>query len=122
MGSLSACFRAAEDTSSNDDCGTEKRQNNKKQRRLLFRIDETSLSDLPLFGKFQGSIRNAEPFGSISRLFGFFPERVFAGSGLVPAKAARHIYPRGGSHSGGVSPSRLRWRRTGPVTGYDDDH
>ena len=120
MGSLSACFMAAEDKSRNDDCGTGKRQNNKKQRRLLFRIEETSLSDLPLFGKFQNGIRNAEPFGSTDRLSGLLSGRAFAGTGLITAKAARHIHPKGGSHSGGVSPSRLRWRRTGSVTGNDD--
>lgn len=120
MGSLSACFMAAEDTSGNGDCGTGKRQYNKKQLRLLFRIDEMSLSDLPFIGKFQAIIRNAEPFGSPGLLSGFLPRRAFACNGLITAKAARHIHPKGGSHSGGVSPSRLRWRRTGSVTGYDD--
>ena len=115
MGSIKASFMAADKKSGNDDCGTKKRQNNKKQRRLLFRTGETRLPDLLPFGKFQTSNRNNKPFGSTGWLSSRSSERVYTWTGLTGAAGARQFDPIGGSYSGDVAPSRTRWRRPGAV-------
>jgi hypothetical protein len=120
VGSIKASFMAADKRSGKDDCGTKKRQNKQKQSRLLFRIGETWLSDLSPFGKFQISIRNTEPFGSMGWLFSRSSECAFAGTGLTGASGALQIDPIGGSYSGAVAPSRTRRRRPGAVINYDD--